>query len=125
MPRNREEADLFFCSVTSLQKCETRTKTLAEIEDEIRVILRPLMADRESRKARLDRAFSRCPGLLDRINLDGETGVFLSNLVSTLRQYGEIERDRLAVCVLLESINGEVGLKDRESIGRILTDFPR
>ena len=26
MPRNREEADLFFCSVTSLQKCETRTK---------------------------------------------------------------------------------------------------
>src|SRR5208337_1300728 len=26
LPRNREEADLFFCSVTSLQKCETRTK---------------------------------------------------------------------------------------------------
>ena len=26
MPRNREEADLFFCSVTSLQKCETRTE---------------------------------------------------------------------------------------------------
>ena len=26
MPRNREEADLFFCSVTSLQKCETRTQ---------------------------------------------------------------------------------------------------
>ena len=28
LPRNREEADLFFCSVTSLQKCETRTKSL-------------------------------------------------------------------------------------------------
>src|SRR5208337_3486262 len=26
LPRNREEADLFFCSVTPLQKCETRTK---------------------------------------------------------------------------------------------------
>ncbi len=26
LPENREEADLFFCSVTSLQKCETRTK---------------------------------------------------------------------------------------------------
>ena len=27
LPGNREEADLFFCSVTSLQKCETRTQT--------------------------------------------------------------------------------------------------
>src|SRR5271157_2886579 len=27
LPRNREEADLFFCSVTPLQKCETRTKS--------------------------------------------------------------------------------------------------
>ena len=26
LPRNREEADLFFCSVTPLQKCETRTE---------------------------------------------------------------------------------------------------
>ena len=26
MPRNREEADLFFCSVYLSQKCETRTK---------------------------------------------------------------------------------------------------
>src|SRR5208337_952896 len=30
LPRNREEADLFFCSVTPLQKCETRTKTTME-----------------------------------------------------------------------------------------------
>ena len=30
MPRNREEADLFFCSVTSLQKCETRTQKATE-----------------------------------------------------------------------------------------------
>src|SRR5271166_2014857 len=28
LPRNREEADLFFCSVTPLQKCETRTEDL-------------------------------------------------------------------------------------------------
>ncbi len=32
MPRNREEADLFFCSVTSLQKCETRTKGLNRLK---------------------------------------------------------------------------------------------
>ena len=31
MPRNREEADLFFCSVTSLQKCETRTKVYQHV----------------------------------------------------------------------------------------------
>src|SRR5271157_5347018 len=30
LPRNREEADLFFCSVTPLQKCETRTKGKVE-----------------------------------------------------------------------------------------------
>jgi len=35
MPRNREEADLFFCSVTSLQKCETRTKAVRWLADEI------------------------------------------------------------------------------------------
>ena len=33
MPRNREEADLFFCSVTSLQKCETRTEMLWYVGD--------------------------------------------------------------------------------------------
>ena len=36
MPRNREEADLFFCSVTSLQKCETRTKKFNEVVDSLR-----------------------------------------------------------------------------------------
>ena len=28
LPRNREEADLILCSVTPLQKCETRTNSL-------------------------------------------------------------------------------------------------
>jgi hypothetical protein len=46
--------------------------------EEIRDLLRPLMGDRDSRRARLTRVFGGYPGLLDRISLDGETGVFLS-----------------------------------------------
>ena len=120
MPRNREEADLFFCSVTPLQKCETRTKTLAEIEDEVRALLRPLMGDRDSRRARLARAFAKYPGLLDRIGVDGETAVFLDLLLNTLRGYGEVEEGKPATYALLESIRSEVGVGERKRIDSII-----
>jgi hypothetical protein len=78
------------------------------------------MGDRDSRRARLIRAFAGYHGLLDRIGLDGETGVFLSNLISTLRDYGDLEPDLPAVRVLLESIKREVGAGDRRRIDRII-----
>ena len=84
-------------------------------EDEIRDLLRPLMADRDSRRARLGRAFARYPGLLDRVALDGETGVFLSNLISVLRDYGELEAGLPAFHVLLDSIRGECGLSGSDA----------
>jgi hypothetical protein len=98
---------------------------VTRIEDEIRTVLRPLMGDRDSRRGRLTRAFGAYPGLLDRLNLDGETGVFLSLLLHTLRDYGEVERGLLAVAVLLESVKGEVGAGDRERIEEILRALPR
>src|SRR4051794_31056496 len=90
------------------------------IEDETRAVLRPLMGDRDSRRARLTRAFSSYPGLLDRISLDGETGVFLSLLLQTLRDYGDLETGVPAVRVLLESVRGEVGVRDRANIDQII-----
>ena len=95
------------------------------LDDQIRAVLRPLMADVPSRKARLGRAFTAYPGPLDRLAYDGETSVFLSHLLQTLRDYGEVEVGKPAVCVLLESIKGEVGLKDREWTEEILRVYPR
>lgn len=101
------------------QAAETR-----DLLQEIRHLLRPLMGDRDSRRARLTRAFTDFPELLDRINYDAETGVFLENLINTLRDYGEVEEGRPAICVLLESIKDVVGLKNRERIERIIRDYP-
>jgi nucleoside phosphorylase len=92
---------------------------MPNVEDEIRTFLRPLMGDRDSRRARLSRAFALYPGLFDRINLDGETGVFLSNLINTLREYGEVEAGKPAIRVLLGSVKDEVGAGDRQRIERI------
>ena len=99
---------------------KTPSPAVGRIEDEIRAVLRPLMGDKDSRRARLTRAFDRYPGLLDRISLDGETGVFLSLLLKTLHDYGELEAGVPAVRVLLESVQGEVGAGDREKIDQIL-----
>ena len=95
------------------------------LDDRIRTVLRPLMATEQSRQARLSRAFHAYPGLFDRVATGGETGVFLSHLFQTLRDYGEVEPGRPAVCVLLESIEDEVGSKDRERIEEILRVYPR
>jgi len=103
----------------------TPTRQPGTIEDEIRAVLRPLMGDLNQRKARLERAFAPHPALLDRIDLHGETGIFLTLLSKTLREYGEVEQGRPAVCVLLESVKDEVGVKDREQIERIVRDHPR
>lgn len=93
---------------------------MPNIDDEIRDLLRPLMGDRDSRRARLARAFGEFPGLLDRINPDGETGVFLSHLIQTLRDYGDLEPGLPAVHALLKSIKTEVGAGDRARIERIM-----
>ena len=95
------------------------------IEDEFRDVLRPLMGDREKRQARLDRAFAGHYGLIDQISVDGDTSTFLSLLFKKLHEYGEIEAGKPAVCVLLESIKGEVGKEDRERIEEILREYPR
>jgi nucleoside phosphorylase/tetratricopeptide (TPR) repeat protein len=97
-----------------------RPPATGNLDEEIRSILRPLMGDRDSRRARLARAFADYHGLLDRINLDGETGVFLSHLLQTLRDYGDLEPGSPAVGVLLESIKTEVGAGDRARIDQIL-----
>jgi hypothetical protein len=88
--------------------------------EEIRDVLRPLMGDRETRRARLSRAFKPYTGLLDRIGVDGETGVFLDLLVDTLEAYGQVDAGKSAVCVLLESIKSEVGVADRHRIDAII-----
>jgi hypothetical protein len=98
---------------------------VGRIADEFRDVLRPLMGDREKRQARLDWAFAGHHGLIDQISVDGDTSTFLSLLFKKLREYGEIEVGKLAVCVLLESIKGEVGLRDRERIEEILRVYPR
>jgi len=93
---------------------------MPNIDDEVRAVLRPLMGDQNSRRARLARAFAKYPGLLDRINVDGETGVFLSHLINTLRDYGDLEPGLPAIHVLLESIKSEVGAGDRQRIDSIV-----
>ena len=55
------------------------------------------MADRDNRRAIQTRAFRGYSGLRDRINLDGETRVFLSDLIGTLREYGDVEARRPSV----------------------------
>ena len=95
------------------------------IEDEFRDVLRPLMGDRDKRQARLARAFAGHHGLIDQISVDGETSTFLSLLFKKLHECGEIEVGKPAVCVLLESTQDEVGLKDRERIKEILRVYPR
>lgn len=105
-------------------KQNNELKSLTEIENEIRAVLRPLMADQDSRKARLDRAFAAYPALLDRIDVHGETGVFLTLLLKTFREFGEVERGKHAVCVLLESVKVEVGFQAQQQIERIVRDYP-
>jgi len=78
------------------------------------------MADVQSRKARLTRAFHAYPGPLDRIAYDGETSVFLSSLIETLCAYGDVEPGVPALAVLLESLRGELGAGDRQHIDQIL-----
>jgi hypothetical protein len=94
------------------------------LDDEIRSVLRPLMSDRDSRWARLTRAFKEYPRLLDRINVDGKTGDFLDLLIYTLDQYGEVVEGKHAICVLMESVKAEVGLRDQHRIERIIQDYP-
>ena len=95
------------------------------LDDRIRAVLRPLMATEQSRQARLTRAFHAYPGLLDRVATGGETGVFLSHLLQTLRDYGEVEPGMPALRALLESVKDEVGVSDRERIEEILRAHPR
>jgi hypothetical protein len=99
---------------------ETRMGVVENFDDRIRSVLRPLMASEPGRQARLSRAFHAYPGLLDRIATGGETGVFLSHLLQTLRDYGEVEPGRPAIAVPLESVRDEVGAGDRQRIDQIL-----
>jgi len=93
---------------------------MGDIDDQIRDLLRPLMADVQSRKARLGWAFAKFPGPLDRIAYDGETGVFLDHLIGKLYDYGEVGPGLPALAVLLESIRNDVGVGDRQRIDTIL-----
>ena len=90
------------------------------LDDRIRAVLRPLMATEQSRQARLTRAFHAYPGLLDRVATGGETSVFLSHLLQTLRDYGEVEPGMPALRALLESVKDEVGAGDRAKIDQII-----
>ena len=92
---------------------------MGDLDDQIRDLLRPLMADVQSRKARLGRAFAKYPGPLDRIAYDGETGVFLDHLIGNLYDYGEVEPGLPALAVLLESIRNDVGVGDQRIIDTI------
>ncbi len=93
---------------------------MGDLDDQIRDLLRPLMADVQSRKARLGRAFAKYPGPLDRIAYDGETGVFLDHLIGNLDDYGEVEPGLPALAVLLKSIRNDVGVGDQRIIDTIL-----
>jgi TIR domain/Effector-associated domain 8 len=104
---------------------QTATSQFGNIENEIRTVLRPLMSDRNSRQARLTRAFVAFPGLLAQINVDDTPAVFLDLLINTLRDYGEVEAGKPAVCVLLESVKDDVGVNVQERIERIIRDYPR
>ena len=95
------------------------------LDDRVRAVLRPLMATEQSRQARLSRVFHAYPGLLDRVATGGETGVFLSHLLQTLRDYGEVEPGMPALRALLESVKDEVGVSNRERIEEILRPHPR
>jgi len=92
---------------------------MGDLDDQIRDLLRPLMTDVQSRKARLGRAFTKYPGPLDRIAYDGETGVFLDHLIGRLYDY-DAEPGVPALAVLLESVRGEVGAGDQRIIDTIL-----
>ncbi len=113
------------CAPTAFQGGQSKMVIPNSQADDVRELLRPLMADRNSRQARLARAFAKYPGLLGRINMDENTAVFLDLLIDTMHNYGEVEAGRPAICVLLESVKGEVGVKDRERIERIVRDYPR
>jgi hypothetical protein len=93
---------------------------MPSLEDEIRAVLRPLMSHRDSRRAKLTRAFAAYPRLLDQINVDLTPGDFLDLLIDVLRTYGEAEKGKPAAGVLLESIQDEVGVGGRAKIAQIL-----
>ena len=122
----RSQAELLVSSAEKLKARPDPTISPASsgLDDRIRAVLRPLMATEQSRQARLSRAFLH-PGLLDRVATGGETGVFLSLLLQTLRDYGEVEHGMPALRALLESVKEEVGVSDRERIEEILRAHPR
>jgi hypothetical protein len=98
----------------------TRRAATENHDEQIRTILRPLMRDSRGRSGRLARAFGDYEGLIGLIEVDGSPTDFLDHLIGKLREYGETERGKPALCVLLESVKGEVGADKKSLITKII-----
>jgi WD40 repeat protein len=82
--------------------------------NELIAILEPLVQDIKERHALLNRAFFNHP-LLSQIDYEGTSHVFVVNLIVRLDSFGEIERGKTALWVLLETVRDRVGV-DKQSL---------
>lgn len=81
-----------------------------------------LYLDEEDRHALVETAFHGSP-LLEQVRWQGSTRDFTAHLLKTMLKYGEIERGRPAVMVLLETLEKQVGYDNREHIQQFLTEL--
>lgn len=84
-------------------------------------LLKPLMESEQERKAILFNAFGSSSPILSQVNFGGSTDTFISLLLRRLADYGEVEPNQEAICVLLETVRGQVGIQDQRRIDSFLS----
>jgi len=90
---------------------------------ELIALLKPLMETEEQRADLLRRAFGNLTPLRDQIDCSGAISTFIPKLLNKLARYGEVESGQEALCMLLETIQQDVGLQDQNTIARLLKQF--
>lgn len=90
---------------------------------ELIALLKPLMETEEQRADLLRRAFGNLTPLRDQIDCSGAISTFIPKLLNKLATYGEVESGQEALCMLLETIQQDVGLQDQNLTARLLRQF--
>lgn len=92
---------------------------------EIVSILKPALGNtHQAREAFLTLALSGTR-VLDRIEYSGPNSVFLPNLINTLIDYGEIEKGKEAIWVVLEAVRENMGVDYQERIDALRPIFEK
>ncbi|NMG21057.1 HEAT repeat domain-containing protein [Brasilonema bromeliae] len=91
-----------------------------KIIQELLLILRPFMRDKQQRQAYLELALGTNSPVLNLLVWDTSADVFIPQMVNTLVVFGEITPGKPALCALLEVVRGNVGLDKQLEIDNLL-----